>query len=110
MARSLNVIWRIIGIKHGFVLMVMDHHPTDDTVDSGPGQVPWAGARHGMLLWRHHHTHGGGRRGVKDTRRGRELRDRREGASEEIRGCGGTLLGLQMLRFLEILCLVWIKS
>lgn len=32
-------IRRIILMKHGFVLMVVDHHPADDTVHSGPNPL-----------------------------------------------------------------------
>lgn len=118
--RSVMIVRQIVRMKHGFVLMVVDHHPTHDTVDSGPDRLTRACAR--LLPRGHHHTAGRGRRGVKDvrrgvkdarrgvkdTRRGRELWDRREGASEETRGRGGAVLG--DLRFLEFLRLVWIKS
>lgn len=109
-AWTVPIIQRIIGVKHGFVLMVVDHHATDDAVGSGPNRLPCAGAGHWLLLWRPHHVAGCGGRGVKDIRRWGEPWDRREGASEETRGCGGALLGAQLLRFLEFLCLVRITS
>lgn len=94
-------------MKHGFVLMVVDHHPTDDTVGSGPNHLPSVCVGHWLLLSGNHRTAGGRRRAVKAMRRGRELWDRREVASEEIRACGGALLGHHPL---SLLCLVWIKS
>ncbi len=97
-------------MKHGFVLMVVDHHPADDTVDSGPDDIPSVCVGHWLLLSGNHRTAVGGRRAVKAMRRGRELWDRREVASEEIRACGGALLGDHPLRLLSLLCLVWIKS
>lgn len=82
---AVMVIHRFIWIKHGFVLMVVDHHPTDDTVRSGPDPLP--GVSVGFSG--DHHT-AGCRRGVK---RGREIWNRGKGASEETRGHGGALLG-----------------
>lgn len=44
--RLVTIIWRLIRMKHGFVLMVVDHHPTDDTVASGPHHLPCSCTRH----------------------------------------------------------------
>lgn len=46
-------------MKHGPVLMVVHHHPTDGAFDSGP------------RLWGNHRTGARRRRGVKGARRGR---------------------------------------
>lgn len=97
-------------MKHGFVLVVVDHHPTDDTVGSGPNQLPRVLPGHWLLLSGNHHTAGRGRWGIKATRRGRKLWDRREVASEETGGRSGALLGQHLLRFLSLLCSVLIKS
>lgn len=95
-------------MKHGFVLMVVHHHPTDDTVDSGPNHLFCVCAE--LPLLGYNCTARRGRRVFKALRRGREIWDRGEGASEVTRGCGGTLLGDQFFRLLSLLCLVWIKS
>lgn len=110
-ARPLSIIQRIVGMEYGCVFMVVDHIPTDDPFASGPG--PFASAcaqpRLRLRLLRHHHTAGRGRRPVKDSRRGRELGDRREVASEEIRGRDGTLLRGKLLRILKVIRFVWMK-
>lgn len=94
-------------MKHGFVLMVMDHHPTDHTVNSGPHLFCVC-----VELWLlGHHSSAGHRMSVfKDLRRGWNIWDRGESVSKETRRCTGSLLGGHCMRLLSLLCLVWIKS
>ena len=80
-------------MKHGFVLMVVDHHPTDDTTDSGPMRLPCVCTGHWLLSLGNHRAAGDRRRYLKTMRRWRELRDRGEVVSEVIRWCRGALLG-----------------
>lgn len=106
--RPVKVIRRILRTKHGFVLMVVDHHPTDDTVHSGAHHLFWVCME--MLLLGHYCTAGCVRRVFKGVMRGRETWDRGQVASEVPRGCSGALLGGQLLRLLSLLWVVRIES
>lgn len=105
--RPVKVIRRIIRTKHGFVLMVVDHHPTDDTVHSGAHHL--LGVCMEMLLLGHYCTAGCVRKVFKRVMRGREIWDRGQVASEVPRGWSGALLGGQLLRLLSLLWVVRIE-
>lgn len=106
--RPVKVIRWIFRTKHGFVLMVVDHHPTDDTVPSGAHHLFWVCME--MLLRWHYCTAGCVRRVFKGVMRGREIWDRGQVASEVPRGCSGALLGGQLLGLLRLLWVVRIES
>lgn len=75
--RTVNVVQRLIWVKHGFVLMIVDHHPTDDAVTSGPKHLTCVHPGHLLLLLGNHCTAG-------CRRRGRKLWDGGKGAPDVI--------------------------
>lgn len=106
--RPFAVVDRIIGMKDGFVLMVVDHHAADHTAD-GVGSHLFL-ARAELRLLRYYCTACSWQRGLKALRWGRDNRDRGETLGKESRSCVGALLGGHVVRLLSLLGLVWIKS
>lgn len=103
----LVVIDRLVGMKHGFVLMVVDHHAADHTADC---------VSYGLFLACVELRLLGGctacswQRVLKGLRGGRDNWDRGESLCKKSRGCIGALLGGHAFGLLSLLCLVWIKS
>lgn len=107
-AWALSVIRWIIWVKHGFVLMVVDHHAADDAVCFGSSCTDCVVVGHRLLLMGDNRTVCHGERDVKALRTGRKLWDRREEVWEEISRGFWTLL--EPWRFLTLSRLIRINS
>lgn len=102
------VVDRIIGMKDGFVLMVVDHHAADHTADCVSRHLFLA--RVELRLLRYYCTACSWQSVLKALRWGRDNRDRGESLCKESRGCVGALLAGHAFGLLSLLCLVRIKS